>query len=207
VEPAALSEPFLDIGAATAALPGQPQSGDLHLVKQFPGGVLVAAIDGLGHGDDAAHAARLACSTLEEDPGADLRELFERCHRRLARTRGVVMSVASFTGDDGALTWLGVGNVEGVLLRAGGEGAPAGESILLLGGVIGYQLPALRPSSTSLNAGDMLVFSTDGIKSGFVAGLDLTEPAQQAADRILADYARETDDALVVVARYLGAQG
>jgi hypothetical protein len=192
---------------ATLPLPGQSESGDLHLVKRFGDGVLVAAVDGLGHGGEAASAARLACSTLEEEPGAALPELFERCHRRLVRTRGVVMSLASFAERDHVLTWLGVGNVEGTLLRADDEAAPPSESILLLGGVLGYQLPSLRPSTTGVSAGDTLLLTTDGIRAGFAHGLDLDEPVQQTADRILDGYARETDDALVVVVRYVGGQG
>jgi negative regulator of sigma-B (phosphoserine phosphatase) len=196
----------VEVGVATLPLEGQQESGDLHLVKPFEGGVLVAAVDGLGHGGDAASAARLACSTLEDDPAAALPELFERCHRRLARTRGVVMSLASFTERDGGMTWLGVGNVEGVLVRAEAGAGPASESILLMGGVVGYQLPPLRPSTTPVSEGDTLLLTTDGIQTGFSQALVVGEPAQRTADRILADYARQTDDALVVVARYLGSE-
>jgi hypothetical protein len=196
----------VDVGVATLALAGESESGDLHLVEPFPGGVLVAAVDGLGHGGEAASAARLACATLERDPAATLPELFERAHRRLLRTRGVVMSLASFDDRDGVLTWLGVGNVEGTLLRAGAAASPPSESILLRGGVVGYQLPPLRPSRTGLGPGDTLVLTTDGVRTGFLAGLELGEPAQRIADRILADHARENDDALVLVARYLGAR-
>ena len=44
--------------------------------------------------------------------------LLEQCHRALARTRGVVMSVASVRARELTVTWLGVGNVEGVLARS-----------------------------------------------------------------------------------------
>ncbi|PYN65093.1 MAG: stage II sporulation protein E (SpoIIE), partial [Candidatus Rokuibacteriota bacterium] len=35
------------------------------MVKPFPDGVLVAAIDGVGHGDEAADAAKIAVTILE----------------------------------------------------------------------------------------------------------------------------------------------
>ena len=116
------------------------------------------------------------------------------------------MSLASFSEHDGGMTWLGVGNVEGVLVRAEAGDGPASESILLMGGVVGYQLPPLRPSTLRVSEGDTLLLTTDGIRTGFSEALEVGEPAQRTADRILADYARQTDDALVVVARYLGAE-
>ena len=54
--------------------------------------------------------------------------------------------------------------------------------------------------------GDTLVFVTDGIRSGFADKLSALEPPQKSADRILAEYCRGSDDALVVVTRYLENQ-
>jgi hypothetical protein len=49
-----------------------------------------------------------------------------------------------------------------------------------------------------------LVLATDGIRSDYAEGLAVGESPQKAADRILAQYHKPTDDALVLVARYLG---
>jgi phosphoserine phosphatase RsbX len=181
-------------------------SGDRCLIEAFPGGVLVGAVDGLGHGEEAAQAAIRAVSVLAEDAGAPLTTLFARCHARLARTRGVVMSLAAFGESHGRLTWLGVGNVEGTLIRADAQARPPTESILLLGGVVGFQLPRLRPSTTELRAGDTLVMTTDGIESGFRYGLRAGRPSQELADQILERHRKHNDDALVLVARYLGGR-
>lgn len=197
---------LVDVGAASAALPGELVSGDVHLAETFPGGALVAAVDGLGHGGEAAQAAIRAVSVLEEQPEAPLPTLFERCHARLARTRGVAMSLASFSAAQGEMSWLGVGNVEGTLVRAGGGTAAPVESIMLLGGVVGYQLPRLRPSTAQVAPGDTLILATDGIGSGFRHGLDPAGTPQALADRILAEHSKRNDDALVVVARYLGGR-
>ena len=48
--------------------------------------------------------------------------------------------------------------------------------------------------------------ATDGIHSGFTAGLAIEQSPQDIADVILARFARGTDDAHVVVARYLGGR-
>jgi len=129
--------PILEIGIAERPLPGELESGDTHLVAPYPGGVLLAAIDGLGHGSEAAQAAHAARASLAEDPSADLSDLFVRTHGRLARTRGAVISLASIKEAAWELTWLGVGNVEGTLVHTWDEGRPATEAILLLGGVVG----------------------------------------------------------------------
>ncbi len=190
-------------GLAGSALEGE--SGDLHVVAGFPHGVLVAVIDGLGHGPEAATAAKEAAWILESQPGEPIPDLVQRCHEGLRRTRGAVMSLASFNSQGSSMTWMGVGNVEGILLRAGLAAQPARESISLRGGVVGYQLPALRPSAVPISPGDTLILASDGIRSAFLSGLRIQGSPQQIAEAILARYARGTDDALVLVARYEGA--
>jgi hypothetical protein len=52
--------------------------------------------------------------------------------------------------------------------------------------------------------GDMLVLSTDGIRPGYFDLLGTEASPQELAGRILEEYGKGTDDALVLVARYLG---
>jgi hypothetical protein len=196
--------PLIEWGVAARPLEGEAESGDLHVVQPFPKGVLVAAVDGLGHGPEAAAAARSAVVTLADYAHEPVISLVKRCHERLIRTRGVVMSLASFNALDNTVTWLGVGNIEGLLLRADVAANPPRENVLLRGGVVGYQLPALHASILFVTRGDVLIFATDGIQSGFVEDVTLSDPPQRIAEDILARRARGTDDALVLVARYLG---
>jgi phosphoserine phosphatase RsbX len=126
----------------------------------------------------------------------------QRCHASLRRTRGVAMSVATLDPSLGRLEWVGVGNVEARLLRASQETEAVDEALLLRGGVVGYQLPALRSSAVALRPGDTLVMATDGVEPGFGDRLDRNLETQPLADELLAKHARQTDDALVLVARY-----
>jgi hypothetical protein len=196
----AAASPLLEWGAAGFALEGGV-SGDRHVVTGYDGGVLVAAIDGLGHGVEAALAARRAAEVLEARASEPLPALVEGCHAALRGTRGACVTLAALDAWTGALTWLGVGNVEAALIRA--SGAPRA-SITLRGGVVGYRLPPLRPQAIPVAAGDTLLLATDGLRAGFA---DLPRPpgsAQQVAEELLARYGRRDDDALVVVATYLG---
>lgn len=196
---------FIECGVAARALCGQSDSGDLQAVVHFDGGAMVAVIDGLGHGPQAATAARIASTALEENAQESVIALVQLCHEKLKATRGVVMSVASFNADDSTVTWLGVGNVEGVLLHRDPYGTLTQEVLPLRGGVVGDQLPSLIASIVPVVKGDTLVFTTDGIRSGFVEGLK-ADTVQATAEAILARFARGTDDALVLVARYTGPQ-
>jgi negative regulator of sigma-B (phosphoserine phosphatase) len=193
----------LDLGIAERAIAGEWRSGDRAVLRTYQGGALAAAIDGLGHGGDAADAAAAAAEVLSAHPDDDPAHLIEACHRALTRTRGAVMTLAWFDLEAARLSWTGVGNVEGRLVHAGaGRGAPT-EGALTKGGVVGYNLPTIRVTSTALERGDVLVLATDGIDSRFAEAITDGAPAQTIADRILAGHAKELDDALVVVIRYL----
>jgi serine/threonine protein phosphatase PrpC len=195
----------IDWGVAGFALAGEAESGDLHLVKPVPVGVLVAVVDGLGHGAEAAQAARAAVTTLDQHAPEPVLELVERCHQALGRTRGAVMSLAVLDHHTRTMTWLGIGNVEGVLLSADPANRAARASLVTRGGIVGRQLPPLRAATVPVFSGDTLLFASDGIKRGFADGLSVDAPPQQLANQILASHGKGTDDALVLVARYLGA--
>ncbi len=194
----------VDWGVAQAALGGNPRSGDCHLVMPFSGGVLVAAMDGIGHGGEACRAAETAVGILTAKAEDNIIALLKRCHEALRGTRGAVMSLASFNSAEGVMTWSGVGNVEGLLLRAD-HASPQRESLLLRAGVLGHQLPPLQAAMVPVAAGDTLIFTTDGIRGGFNSVAPFVRnPPQQVADQILARDSKGTDDSLVLVARYLG---
>jgi serine phosphatase RsbU (regulator of sigma subunit) len=192
--------------AAERALPGEVVCGDLHLVKPVRTGVLLAVVDGIGHGEEAKAVARTALDTLEVEGRVEetLPGQIRRCHDALTRTRGVAMTLALLESRTQSLTWLGVGTVQGVLLRADVQRQPSVERVVLRGGMVGYRLPELRPSQTSLAPGDLLLFATDGIHPGFADGVRPGEPPQRLAERILEKHFKGTDDALVLAVSYSG---
>jgi len=201
-----IDEPLVEYGVAKFVLPGQGESGDHHLVCCNQSGILIAAIDGIGHGEEAASAAKAAVSILRAGADEPVISLVQRCHEELRRTRGVVLSLASIDPKRGMMTWAGVGNVQGALMRAGAQKGAVQEVLLLRGGVVGSQLPALQAAVLPVAKGDTLVFVTDGIRGEFAEGLSALEAPQRAANRILERHCRGNDDALALVVRLTGVR-
>ena len=141
------------------------------MVRPATDGILIAAVDGNGHGAEAAAAAKIAAATLEAFVRESPIALVLRCHEQLKGTRGAVMTLAFVHLRDRTLTWLGVGNVEAVLFRAARETSTAPDRALLRAGVVGYRLPPLRAEILPLKPFDTLIIATDGIKPGFDEGL------------------------------------
>lgn len=202
-DPAATRASIIEWGWAGRAL--EEPSGDMHAIVEREDGALVALLDGLGLGIEAATAARAAIPVLEAHDGASVVSLVQQCHEALRKTRGAAMTVAWFDARDASMTWTGVGNVDGVLIRAAGSAQGLKEAISTRGGVVGYRLPSLRATRHEVSSGDLLVMATDGIRSTFSAGIVTQFTAQEIAESILVRYAKGTDDAHVLVARYLGA--
>jgi negative regulator of sigma-B (phosphoserine phosphatase) len=196
----------IEWGIAARCRPGEAMSGDVAVVELLPEGALVAGIDGLGHGDEAARAARKAAAVMRESPGQDLVRLVQRCHRALHGTRGAAISLAFVSALESRMTWLGVGNVEGRLL-SGDPVTPRPRGSLALGrGVPGHELPAVRAATFAMRAGDVLLLATDGVDARFADSLELSGSSQAISERILSEHGKPSDDALVIVVRYLGAR-
>lgn len=182
------------VGAAWRPKPGEVECGDRVVVlDDEPDRLLVAVIDGLGHGARAASAADAAARFVTDNRSLSLVELFERCHRSLGATRGVAMTVVRVDRTLSVLTHAAVGNVELVSMSQQ-RFRPIPEP-----GVVGGRLRRVREAKASYGAGDLFVLLSDGVSSR----LDL-EPyralhPQDAADAIIRQHAKDHDDASCAV--------
>lgn len=199
-----LARNLLDVAVAKWTHAGEGECGDLYLIEPHADGLLVALIDGVGHGIEAAKVAQAATSILKCHAQEPVEELIEYCHAGLRGTRGVVMALASFNARTRSMTWTGVGNVEGKLFSRGRSMAPL--TLLSASGTLGQgQAIEVHPFEVPIDIGDTLILATDGVRSDFYLGLDIRQSPRQLADRILAHSALRKDDAMIVVARYTGA--
>jgi phosphoserine phosphatase RsbX len=173
--------------------------GDACCVVQSGDRSRIAVIDGVGHGPPAAAAAEAAVRLLSGDPDLHPALALARCHEGLRHTRGVVLGLASLDGLAGMLTWVGVGDVAGLLVRAAGH--PHRDVLTGRAGVVGRRLPPGHVRVMPVGPGDTLVLATDGVAPRFTGSFVPEVALQASADRLLAEHATGHDDALVLVAR------
>lgn len=195
----------LEWHAVGTPAPGETALGDRGVVAFADGRAVAAVVDGLGHGADAAAAAQQAAAVLERSATQDPAAMVTECHGALHDTRGVALSLASIDLRQHTMTWLGVGNVEARLLHRG-DPIPITDSLLLHGGIVGHHLPRLSAQSTKIARGDVLIFATDGIRRDFADVLVPSGSCRDIAERIQQQYALGSDDALVLVVRYLASR-
>ena len=100
------------------------------------------------------------------------------------------------------ISWIGIGDVDGIVVPVTGPR----KAILSRGGVVGYQLPPLRCVDLPVAKGDTLILATDGVNSGFTATQLNGRQPRPLANNILLHHGKTSDDALVLVVRYQGAQ-
>jgi negative regulator of sigma-B (phosphoserine phosphatase) len=111
-----------------------------------------------------------------------------------------------------AIQFLESVNVEGFLLRTDPEANPRYESLLVRNGVVGARMPFvvgarmpfIHAAIVPVMRGDMLIFSTDGVRSDYRKDVRSEQSPQQIADQIMTQSYKGTDDALVLVVRYRG---
>jgi negative regulator of sigma-B (phosphoserine phosphatase) len=188
-----------DWAVAAQPFPGELESGDLHVVVANADGLLVGVIDGLGHGPEAAASARLAAAALEENANLPVEVLLRHCDAATRGTRGAAVTLARVETRTETLTWAGVGNVIGVLVRF-----DPGEKTTwapVRPGIVGSNLPSMRVNTVAIRAGDQLVLATDGLRPAFASVIASRGLVQNLADGLLTNHGVR-DDQLVLVGRY-----
>ena len=199
--PTALACP-LDFGVATRPRPLMPVNGDTFVIKQWGESALVGVIDGLGHGQFAYRAAQAARQYVERHYDRPLAEIFLGVSRACHATRGVVMGLALFDWGRATLTFASVGNVEARVF-----GSPEPMNFVYPRGILGVS--GRRPVVTQhrWDLTNVMVLYSDGLIthwrwSDFPYLAEAS--ATVAAQGLLRAFARETDDATVVVVKSAG---
>ncbi|HWF71144.1 MAG TPA: SpoIIE family protein phosphatase [Mycobacterium sp.] len=199
----------IEWAAKARARPGENVCGDRLIAVDVNGaGALLGVLDGLGHGANAAEAAKHGVDLLRAAGAEPLDVLVQRCHRALSGTRGAAMTLAHIDFRSDTLSWIGIGNVTADLVAKHPAGVEVRSSARLAGGIVGYRIPeALTPQEVPIRPGDLLVIASDGIVEGHLDDIDFSASSLAIADQILHRHAKDNDDALVLAARHRGASG
>lgn len=200
-------EPALDWAVALRPKPGEATSGDAAFRVDDGHVVLLAVVDGSGHGTPAAAAAAAAGDAIAAHATEPLEDLLARCHATLRSSRGAAITLARLDTAAGTLTWLGVGNVDGCVVRRVGIRNTLAAMPRLFGGTVGYSVPRLRSSVVHVEPGDVVVLRTDGVAADAWEHIPTRQTAERIAARIIEHHAPVDDDALVAVARLAAGGG
>jgi anti-sigma regulatory factor (Ser/Thr protein kinase) len=185
-------------GGVNVPLAGAGESGDSWAVAAGRG-LAAMVVDGLGHGPDAAVAAKAAISAFRTRPLDDPPASVLRAHEAMRGTRGGVLAVCVIDPGGDRVDFAGVGNVSGCVLLP-----PGREMLVGRDGTVGTHVhaPRARAAAYRWGPGAVLILATDGLRSRWdplaYPGLLGHDPAVIAAT-LYRDHARGTDDAAVLV--------
>jgi phosphoserine phosphatase RsbX len=193
------AEAAMTIRWGTAGRPkeGQYVSGDAFAVIEQGTTLLVALVDGLGGGEEAAVAARKALETVQAHADKRLKEIIELCHREMHGTRGGVMGLLRIDSASQQLSYVGVGNI-GIYVLSARSIKPISKN-----GILGHnQLPSLLEQTSQYNEGDVFIMYSDGISTRFLNDIQQirrSHDPEELATSIMTGFGKPIDDATVVV--------
>jgi hypothetical protein len=194
--------PKLKYKVISEALEGEVECGDQYLVKELTGSQLIAVIDGLGHGIEAAKAANKAIQIIDANANQNIEDIFKICDQELHNMRGAAMTVVKIDANY-KLTYMAIGNVMGVCWKMDKDRLTR-QSLFLEGGIVGSRFSSFACEKQILmSQGDTLILATDGIKVGFENEPPSLESLEKIAQRIFTSYRNIKDDGLVLVVKLL----
>jgi hypothetical protein len=194
-------EPRFLLGAVCVPHPGERVSGDSWTaISISPAVTLVALVDGLGHGESAAEAAREAMRVIRSAPERSPAAHVDAAHGALRATRGAALAVAQVDLARRSVNFAGVGNISATLQSA----SASARGMTSHNGTVGHVMRKAHPFMYEWPAGGTLVMHTDGINTHWrmdqYPGIDGLDPAILAA-ALYRDHTRGRDDATVVTFR------
>mgnify|MGYP003393809520 CR=1 FL=1 len=188
---------LMTVGAVTHPIKGEVFCGDAWCLRETSQGFIVIFSDGLGHGILAQEAALKSVEMIYEFLPETLERLLKDMHENLRGTRGAAVFIAELVGDN--LTFVGAGNIRTVL-----HGPDSQKTLISQNGTVGVRISTTRIMNQAWSDGSLLILHSDGIKSrwdlSLHPGLFRKHPSI-IAGLIMRDYARDNDDAAVVVIR------
>lgn len=170
--------------------PEERVSGDVLAWHRAGDRLVVALVDGLGHGPLAREAADAAVDGLHAEEALDAS--LRRIHDRITGTRGASLAIARIHADVADIVV--VGNV-----RVGAFGPSGVRRASQTPGTLGLRGGArtVHPDTLRLGPQDRLLLWTDGLRDQLT--VDRVLPSFQLAPHLLAQWGRDTDDATIVV--------
>lgn len=183
-----------DVAHLTQPKVGERANGDAVLVRQELNAFLIAVVDGLGHGPDAAKASQQAVQDLAtQDIEQPLLVLMRSMHDRLRGTRGVAATVCVVRQQE--VEACAVGNVQ---LSCVNADIP----LILSSGILGQRVVKYHVCKGSIRSGARVALFSDGISTRLSIGDFAKLPPAQACKSVFERFRKQEDDATILIADY-----
>jgi anti-sigma regulatory factor (Ser/Thr protein kinase) len=188
------------LGKVVIPYPGEVDCGDSWAFGLGNSASTLLAVDGSGHGPQAAKAAGTAVTTFMNGDRADIVRLMETIHRALAPTRGAAVAVVQIAAATGQVRFVGVGNIAAALIELNGNT----KRMISHNGTAGHVAPRIREFTYPYSGNPTVVLHSDGLSAKWdmsaYPGLATHHPSV-IAGVLSRDFRRTNDDAMVVVMR------
>jgi len=192
----------LATGVISQQKAGEQVCGDGWTVVEGRGRVVVFVVDGLGHGPDAAAAARVAIDCVERNAHRAAPEIMDAVHNAMRPTRGGAGAVALLQPQSELCVFCGIGNIAGSI-RGGGTT----RNMVSHNGTLGHQVRKIQEFQYPFPKGSLLVMHSDGIATHWdlaaYPGIEARHPAFVSA-ALFRDHSRGRDDLTVLALRNEG---
>ncbi len=193
---------LIRIGGISVPKAGEDVSGDAWSCAREGSRARLLIIDGLGHGMDAAEAARIAVHTFDSDLSLSPSDAMRSIHLALHATRGAVGAIAEIDAESRTVRYTGVGNISAAIV-----GRERERNLISHAGTLGQGFPRFQHFDYPWDDKAALVMHSDGLSRKWdindYPGLISRRPLI-IAGVLYRDFRRERDDAAVVVATQAG---
>lgn len=186
-----------EIGEIITPVINEIPCGDATCIREIDNRLLVMVADGLGHGTEAATAARAAKETFLQNLSHNPQKIVEKIHNALRSTRGVTVGIAEIIPDKSTLLFTGIGNIAGRVINANFT-----QNLVSHNGIAGGEYRKIQEFIYSWAPQSILVMHSDGISSRWdlreYPGI-MAKSSQLIGSVIYRDFHRPKDDASIVV--------
>lgn len=177
--------------------PGETENGDAFLIDASEDNILVALLDGLGHGPEAHEASDMGIGIIRQCSSEPLDAIMQKVHAGINGTRGCAAAIFRLDIRGLGFEFAGIGNIRSKMF-------PRSEmSLYSRAGIVGKgRLPRVHVEKADWPEGSTLVMHSDGI-----AGWSHPETMERVRSRqaatgchfLLKNFGYDHDDATVCI--------
>jgi anti-sigma regulatory factor (Ser/Thr protein kinase) len=185
----------VDCAYFTRPCRGERANGDGVFLDRRGDLILVALIDGLGHGPNAHNVAAAARRYLRDSWVENVVDTMNGLHQTLKGTIGAAAGIGTLSLVDHIFRYVGVGNT---IARTLG---PDGTHLMSFEGTLGQNVRSLQQQELMIGPRELLVLYTDGVSERFempAFASVKTEAASSIARGIVERFGKDHDDSTCI---------